>query len=144
MKPFIVCSILLLLLSPFQPVPQGQALYGMDVFDSGTFTCGEEHQARWVNHGGALRIHQSQVWMGMYAGDVADLWVQVHRTPDGSLLHRGNWDHYADPTGIIDQIQLMNWTPNYILLLPGQALVFTYGCAKQGTAQVVVTIWYSR
>lgn len=117
-------------------------MQGVDVFDTGVFKCGKEKRARWVNDLGDIKIYQSQVWMGMYAGDVADLWAQVNT--GGNLLHRGNWDHYADPTGITDQIQLMNWTPNYIDLRNGETLDFTYGCYKTGTAQVVVTIWYAQ
>jgi hypothetical protein len=140
MRPLLLAlAVFLLAVSPAQ---EGHAVQGVDIFDTHVFQCGQEEHVRWVNDLGDIRIYQSQVWMGMYAGDVADLSFQVN-THD-NILHRGNWDHYADPTGITDQIQLMNWTPNYIDLKNGAPLDFIYGCYKKGTAQIVVTLWYAK
>lgn len=138
MRTVVLLAFLLLAVSP---APQGQPVRGVDIFDTHVFRCGQEEHVRWVNDLGDIRIYQSQVWMGMYAGDVADLSFQVN-THD-NILHRGNWDHYQDPDGLPNQIQLMNWTPNYVLLKNGEPLDFIYGCYKEGTAQVVVTVWYS-
>lgn len=140
MKPiFFTLALFLLAVSP---TPSGHPVRGVDIFDTHVFKCGQEEHMRWVNDLGDIRIYQSQVWMGMYAGDVADLSFQVNARQN--ILHRGNWDHYADPVGINNQIQLMNWTPNYIELKNGQWIDLIYGCYKTGTAQVVVTVWYSR
>jgi len=142
---FIVFVFFILALTP---APPGQAVYGMDVFDTKPFPCGQEHHLRWVNDIGDIHIYQSQVWMGMYDGDVADLSFQVNVSGRSNILHRGNWDHYTDPTGIPDQIQLMNWTPNYIPLAFGDTLEFIYGCyvvpGTTGMAQIVVTVWYAQ
>lgn len=140
MKTLLFFSVFFLL--AVAPLPQGYPVQGADIFDTHVFQCGHEVRERWVNDLGDIRIYQSQVWMGMYAGDVADLSFQVN-TGD-NILHRGNWDHYADPNGIQDQIQLMNWTPNYIVLKNGQSLDFAYGCYTKGTAQIVITIWYTK
>lgn len=137
---FVSLCTLMLVLAPTPP--EAHDLYGLDVFNTKPFACGEEKRIRWVNHLGDVRIYQSQVWMGMYAGDVADLAFQVNA--GDNILHRGNWDHYRDPSGINNQIQLMNWTPNYIELNNGEWLDFTYGCYKTGTAEIVVTVWIGR
>ena len=141
MKYFILLAAFLLL--AFAPAPTGQDLYGLDVFNTKPFECGDQFHTRWVNDTGDIRIYQTQLWMGMYVGNVSDLSYQVHRVSDSSLLYRGNWDHYADPVGIDGQLHMLNFTPNFISLKKGDALELWYKC-QVGTGHIIVTLWYAQ
>lgn len=130
------------LISP--PTTQGQSVYGLDVFNTKPFECGTQYHTRWENKIGDMKIYQSQLWLGMYPGNVSDFGYQVHRVSDSSLLYRGNWDHYADPTGLNGQIHAMNFTPNYFELKQGDSLELWYKCQNKGdVGHVIVTIWYT-
>lgn len=127
------------------PYPHGQDVYGLDVFNTKPFECGVQFHEVWTNDIGNIRIYQSQLWIGMYVGNVSDVSYQVHRMSDDSLLYRGNWDHYADPTGLDGQLHHLNFTPNYFELKKGDALDFWYKCQNEGdTAHIIVTIYFSR
>lgn len=122
---------------------QGRDLFGLDVFNTKPFECGEQFHTQWVNEIGDLRIYQAQLWMGMYPGNVSDFGYQVHRVSDSSLLYRGNWDHYADPTGVDGQLHLLNFTPNYFFLAKGDALELWYKCQNAGDiGHIIVTVWF--
>ena len=140
---FIGLLMLLVLGWQSQP-PAGQDLYGLDVFNTGPFECGEQFHTQWVNDRGDIRIYNAQLWMGMYRGNISDLGYQVHRVSDSSLLYRGNWDHYAEPTGIDSQLHMMDLAPNYLELRQGDALELWYMCQTPGdVGHVIVTIWYA-
>lgn len=125
------------------PVPAGGNLFGLDVFNTKPFECGKQFHTEWINDVGDIKIFQSQLWMGMYQGNVGDLGYQVHRVSDSSLLFRGNWDHYAEPVGIDGQLHMMNFTPNYFELREGDSLELWYKCQTPGdVAHIIVTIWY--
>lgn len=125
------------------PAREGVSLRGIDVFNSKPFQCGKQFHMKWVNEIGDIQIYIAQIWMGMYVGNVSDFGYQVNRLSDGSLIFRGNWDHYQDPTGIDGQLHTMNFTPNYMELKAGDALEFWYDCQTKGdTGHAVVTIWY--
>lgn len=137
--------LLAFLLLAASPAPTGSDLFGLDVFNTGAFECGEQHHTQWVNDIGNVRVYQAQLWLGMYPGNVSDFSYQVHRVSDGSLLYRGNWDHYRDPTGLDGQLHLMNFTPNYFYLAQGDALEIWYKCQNVGdVGHVIVTIWFSQ
>lgn len=139
---FVYVSVLTLLFSSLAS-RSGQDLFGLDVFNTAPFDCGEQFHTRWVNQIGDIKIYQAQLWMGMYQGNVGDLGYQVHRVSDSSLLYRGNWDHYAEPVGIDGQLHTMNLTPNYFELKQGDALELWYKCQNPGdVAHIIVTIWF--
>jgi hypothetical protein len=141
----IYCLLMTILLISGAPALQAQDLFGLDVINTNPFACGKQHHVQWVNDIGDLKIYQSQLWVGMYPGNVSDVGYQVHRVSDSSLLYRGNWDHYADPTGLDGQLHHLNFTPNYITLKEGDALELWYKCQRAGDiAHIIVTVWFTK
>lgn len=137
--------IVAFVLAACSPVSNGKDLYGMDVFNTAPFSCGEQYHTQWVNDRGNIQIYQAQLWLGMYVGNVSDFGYQVHRVSDSSLMYRGNWDHYADPTGLDGQLHMLNFTPNYFYLANGDALELWYKCQNTGhVGHAILTIWYSK
>jgi len=133
--------ILLVLL--FQSLP----LRSREIFNTGAFDCTREKKLRnetWTSEGIAI-VRKAQLWMGMNGGTVADFGFALARARDKTLLFRGNWDHYAEPNGINDQIVTMDFTPDYILLMPGDAVTLYYHCQsfgdELGAGHVIVNVW---
>jgi hypothetical protein len=127
----------------------GLPLRSAEVFNTGPFACTGEKQvqtALWKNDGGIKLVRKGQLWMGMYTGSVADLGFAVRNERDGTTLFRGNWDHYAEPAGINDQIVNMDFAPDYILLKPGDTLTLYYHCQSLGermdTGHIIVNLWF--
>jgi hypothetical protein len=91
-------------------------------------------------------VRKGQLWMGMNGGTIADLGFMVVRDRDETFLFRGNWDHYAEPTGIQDQIVDMDFTPDYVLLFPGETITLYYHCLSLGKSlgagHVIVNLWF--
>jgi len=142
---FATLALVLLFWNVPQRAKSGQDLFGLDVFNTGPFQCGQQFHTQWVNEMGDLKIYQSQLWVGMYPGNVSDVGYQVHRVSDSSLLYRGNWDHYADPTGLDVQLHLLNFAPNYFAIKKGDALELWYKCQNPGDiAHIIVTVWFSQ
>ena len=90
-------------------------------------------------------IRKGQLWMGMNGGSIADLGFMVVRDRDKTFLFRGNWDHYAEPTGINDQIVDMDFSPDYILLTPFDTVTLYYHCqgfgSELGAGHIIVNLW---
>jgi hypothetical protein len=143
MKNNRVLLVLLLLVLLFQQLP----LRSQEIFNTGAYACTREKAILtedWVNN--RLRVvRKGQLWMGMYVGTIADLGFAVQRNRDKTFLFRGNYDHYGDPIGINDQIVDMDFSPDYILLLPGDRLTLYYHCQdlgeKEGAGHIIVNLW---
>jgi hypothetical protein len=139
---FLLSLILLL----YQAIPR--PVYGMDVFNTKPFRClGDWRELEWTNEGEDIRIYNAQLWMGMYKDAVSDLGFAVKRTSDDSLLFRGNWDHYANPVGINNQIVQHDFSPNYFELKNGDSLRLYYTCSDMGgdaVGHIIVTVWYTK
>jgi hypothetical protein len=138
----------LILLAVFALGQLPMPLRSLEVFNTGAFECTREKTPRytyWTNNKIRL-VRKGQLWMGMNGGTVADFGFAVRRERDKTMLFRGNWDHYAEPTGINDQIVDMDFSPDYILLLPGDKLALFHHCQSfgetPGAGHVIVTLWY--
>src|SRR5687767_12823232 len=95
-------GLMVLLILLFQQLP----LQSHEVFNTGAFECTREKKLQtitWRTYG-FMVVRKGQLWMGMNGGTIADLGFMVVRDRDETFLFRGNWDHYAEPTGIQDQI----------------------------------------
>jgi hypothetical protein len=122
-------------------------LSSKEVFNTGAFDCTREKELQtltWENKTPRI-IRKGQLWMGMSGGTIADLGFMVVRDRDQTFLFRGNWDHYAEPSGINDQIVDMDFSPDYVLLLPGETLTLYYHCQSfgehLGQGHVIVNLW---
>lgn len=134
---------LILLVLLFQSLP----LRSNEIFNTGAFDCTREKKLRemvWESES-IVVVRKAQLWMGMNGGTVADFGFMLVRARDKTFLFRGNWDHYAEPNGINDQIVDMNFAPDYILLLPGDEVTLYYHCQSFGEAlgagHVIVNVW---
>jgi hypothetical protein len=136
-----VLAALILLLLMFQQLP----LSSREAFNTDAFDCSPDktwHEMKWS--GGLSIIRKGQLWLGMNSGTVADFGFAVERDRDHTFLFRGNWDHYAEPSGISDQYVDMDFAPDYILLLPGEKLTLYYYCQTfggSGAGQAIVNLW---
>jgi len=134
----IVCLILL-----FQQLP----LHSEEIFNTGAFDCTNSKKWREETYpiSGLMIVRRAQMWLGMGGGTVADFGFALERDRDHTFFFRGNWDHYADPHGINDQLIDMDFSPDYILLLPGDELKIYYQCqnfgSAPGTGHVIVNLW---
>ena len=133
---------LLLALEPAMP------LRSEEVFNTLAFDCTREKKLNtltWTNTGIKL-VRKGQLWMGMNKGTIADFGFMVVRDRDKTFFFRGNWDRYAETTGINDQIVEMDFAPDYILLLPGETVTLYYHCQSFGEAlgagHVIVNLWF--
>lgn len=138
---YLLALILLVLL--FQQLP----LRSREAFNTAPFDCTDTQEWKsetWVNDGFSF-VRKAQLWMGMNGGTVADFGFAVERDRDHTFFARGNWDHYSDPNGISDQYVTMDFAPDYILLLPGEAVTLYYHCQsfgeKAGAGHIIVNLW---
>lgn len=134
----LVCLILL-----FQQLP----LHSEEAFNTTPFDCTNSQTWRKETfpNSGLVIVRRAQLWLGMGGGTVADFGFALERDRDHTFLFRGNWDHYRDPAGINDQLVDMDFSPDYILLLPGDSLTIYYQCqnfgSTPGTGHVIVNLW---
>lgn len=140
MKKYYILFVLVFLFM-FMP------LRSREIFNTQAFECTREKKLQtmtWTNYG-IWFVRKGQLWLGMNGGTVADLGFMVVRDWDKTFLFRGNWDHYAEPTGINDQIVDVNFSPDYILLLPFQTVTLYYHCQSfgesLGAGHVIVNLW---
>jgi hypothetical protein len=143
MKPKDV-SLLILVLA-FAAVRLGVPLKSEILFKTGEFSCTSQKDWRvlkWKNHAGILLVRKLQVWGGMNEGAIADLGFFVVRDRAKVNLALGNQDHYRDG----EYVQMYDFAPDFILLLPGDTLTLGYHCQvwgdHQGTGNVIITMWY--
>lgn len=126
----------------FQQLP----LSSKEIFNTGAFACTREKQLRTTEWTAPypMIVRKGQLWMGMYTNSIADLGFMVVKE-NKTFLFRGNYDHYAEPTGINDQIVDMDFSPDYIFLRPGEELTLYYHCQdlteKEGAGHVIVNLW---
>jgi len=127
---------------------RGGGLASIEVFNTGPFECNQNLQGvLWRNDAGSKYIRRGELWLGMNAGSRSDLTFVVQRQSDQTNLFRGNWDHYADPTGIGDQMIAADFAPDYIEMARGDTLILYYRCvdladAPPGAGHIIVTLWY--
>lgn len=136
---FILVMVLL-----FQQLP----LRSKEIFNTAAFDCTREkimQTVTWRNWSVRI-VRRAELWMGMNGGTVADFGYAVVRDSDRTFLARGNWDHYADPHGINDQLVVTELAPDYILLLPGETITLYYHCQSfgetLGQGHVIVNLWF--
>lgn len=141
MKKYLI--IIIALLALLLPLP----LRSSEIFNTGAFECTREKSLRtmtWESNGFWL-VRKGQLWMGMNGGTNADLGFFVTRDRDNTFFFRGNWDHYAEPTGINDQIVNMDFSPDYILVTPFDTLTLYYHCQsfgeRLGAGHIIVNLW---
>ena len=134
--------ILVVLLS--QQLP----LRSVEIFNTQAFDCTREKELRVLHWRTWLPrvVRRAELWMGMNGGTNADLGYMVVRDRDNTFLFRGNWDHYADPHGINDQLVVSDLAPDYILLLPGETVTLYYHCQsfgeRLGAGHIIVNLWF--
>lgn len=126
---------------------EDKSLSAQEIFNTGGFDCDKELRSlEWKNNTGRdIKIRMADLWMGMNVGSVADFNFLVQRDSDRTTLFKGAWDHYADPTGINDQLIQKSFSPNHILLKQDQLLRLWYRCESfdgPTKGHVIVTIWY--
>jgi len=137
-------TLLILLVLVFQQLP----LSSVEAINTDSFDCTTASKKwkseTWVSDRLSF-VRRGQLWLGMGGGTVADFGFAMERDRDHTFLFRGNWDHYADPNGIGDQIVDMNFAPDYILLLPGEKVTLYYHCQSfgktAGTGHIMVNFW---
>ena len=107
--------------------------------NSQAFVC--DGQWRSVSVEGRFHITQAELWMGMYVNSIADFGYALSTENDVNIF-RGNWDHYAEPTGIQDQLVERNFAPNYV---EAKTLTLYFRCTSlNGTptmGHVIVTVY---
>lgn len=144
MKRLELIGALILFLLLFQQLP----LRSAEVFNTQAFECTRQKELRVLHWRTWLPriVRRAELWMGMDGGTIADLGYMVVLESDSTFLFRGNWDHYADPHGINDQLVATNLAPDYIMLLPGETLTLYYHCQSFGSAlgngHVIVNLWF--
>jgi hypothetical protein len=133
----------LVLVMGFQQLP----LHSREIFNTGAFACTRQKvlQTQTWHVTVPTLVRKGQLWMGMNGGTIADFGFMLVRDRDNTFLFRGNWDHYAEPSGINDQIMDMDLSPDYILLLPGDNVTLYYHCQSfgltLGAGHVIVNLW---
>ena len=100
--------------------------------DSGPYSANSSLlQYNWVNSTGApIYIKQVTIWLGADMGMQTDLFACVYKMSDGTQLSCVGWDRYASPTGLHQWTQ--TFAPDWITLLPGDALVLYTACNGSG------------
>lgn len=145
--PFVVVAGLAVAIWLSLQYPDGGGLYGRQVMATGPFVCdGERRVAEWVNESERpLKVRMAEIWLGMHRGSVADFWVWLS-LDDGNVLGHTNWDHYRDP--VAPHYLRYGYAPDYVAVLPGQAVQLAYGCEAIGefesaaVGDVAVTLWW--
>lgn len=113
----------------------------------GVFTCIPQNGAAvnntaytdWVNNGAPIEVPSGWIWIGVasppggltgsWLGGMADISYLLQDISSGTILAWSNWDHYANPVGINDDVAPFNWQPNYVLVNTGDDVRFTMACA---------------
>ena len=120
-------------------------LTSKSIFNTGPFDVdGIQHTAEWKNpEGREIYIRKSLVWIGLDLGAQADLYAQLIRTWDGSVINPFCWDRYSNPGG---PHQLFNdfQGDDYMELGVRDSISLFYYAAS-GTAchaHVAAWIWY--
>ena len=140
-------ALLIVFASACEPKTEnGNSLRSIEVFNTDAFDCGEPIKSiEWKNDSDKdLMIRQAELWMGMYGKAIADFNFVVQRDSDRTNIFRGNWDHYAEPTGINDQILKADFSPDYVLISSGEIVRLWYKCTSFNgptKGHVIVTLW---
>jgi hypothetical protein len=155
MKNFLILILTAVLLSGPNVTAQAQpqlaeaaqehALESMQIFNTGPFACdGTAHIFdRAITQ--TIKIRKAEFWQGMDFGSRADFSGNLYRISDYSPLFGFNWDHYADPSGLNDQIGKQDFAPDYMLIEAGDTLEISSICnsfAGETRGHIIVTIWY--
>jgi len=125
----------------------GANLKGKAVVSTGAFQCdGVLRVTRWRNDEGMLYLRKASLWAGMSYNGKADYDGSVYKESDGSLVVHFPWDHYGNPSA--PHVITQDFSPNWIELAPGDALVLHSWCKRVGGGRDpqgahVLSIWWS-
>ena len=101
----------------------------------------------WINTTGqTIYIKTAQLFMGMDAGQSGDFLASARRISDNSIVILRGWDHYSAPTSAEAANPLNNFSPDWVLIIPGDGITLTAWVCSVGNQvffEVGLTIYYT-
>lgn len=144
LKRLVLAALLGALLST--PVlAEGAQLIGWPVFNVPGEPCQNQMKSQLYTATFQMHISFIQIWNGLDKGTWADVTENVTLiAPDytnGTILIDGSHDDYVDGGAV--RVQKNNFAPNYVLMMPGDQLLFQYRCAGgvHGAWTVIIMGW---
>ena len=121
---------------------QASSLFGRDILDTGVVigssisdadAAAHAASVSWINTTGQpIYIKTAQLFMGMDSTDSGDFVASARRISDNSLIIIRGWDHYSAPTSADSANPLNNFSPDWVLIIPGDGITLTSWACSVG------------